>query len=231
MLDTTQIQKALYPVDDPAFPVIATLYFIEGHYLFRYMEKSGLKTKFLTPGDLAAAFSQNESDSGWLPAGLVRCGDSAQGPWFVYSAPAQKMNMILDTTGKEEITAPIPRTVLLGIGNTYYLWALKSRYFDPGERFYHAPFPNIHMDGRICWGTNTPKPASPMAARSVWEMFFYTPFNQDLTNGKSNEYQADVRAQLRNLAKKNARTYPAIDLVESGRSIGFEIENLIRRTQ
>jgi hypothetical protein len=205
-------------IEDPKFEVRGMLYFLEADYLFRYKGKSGMQTKFLTSGDLAAAFSQTEQDTGWLPAGVVRCGDSPKGKWFVYSAPAQKVETLLEEDGKP-VSFPIPRTILMGIGSTYYFWVSKSRHFSADEQVCRAPFPNVYEDGHICWGSNTPAAAAPGIARKVWELFFATPFNAHLATGKSKTEKNDVRAVLHKLAEDNARVYPLHDLVETGSRI------------
>jgi hypothetical protein len=216
---------AFTAIQDPKFEVRGTLYFLEADYLFRYQNDSGMKTKFLTSSDLAAAFSQSEQDTGWLPAGVVRCGDSPKGKWFVYSAPAQTVEAILDADGKT-ITFPIPRTVLMGIGNIYYFWASKSKHFSADEHAYLAPFSNVYPDGRICWGANTPAAAAPKIARAVWELFFKAPFNADLAAGKSREEKNDVRKVLCRLAADSSRNYPLNDLVDMGRRIVDLVEEI-----
>src|SRR5271157_5947161 len=111
--------KMLNIPEDPTIPVNGMLYFLDGQYLFRYRGEHGMESKFVTAIDLAAAFSQSEQDTGWLTAGVVRCGSSSKGRWFVYSAPAQKIEIsISGASGIEEIKVPFPRTVLFGLGTS-----------------------------------------------------------------------------------------------------------------
>jgi hypothetical protein len=199
-------------IPNPQFKAIASLHFLEsGHYLFRYTEEDREASKFVTAPDVAAAFSMKEIDSGWLPAGIVRCGQNAAGPWFVYSTPAQKVKISLDEG--IWITVPAPRLALIGSGNTYYLAAIRAKRFEGNVMVYHAPFPNVYADGRICWGTNTPPEAQPENARQAWDLFFESPFNGDLVGQKSNTYSKDVRGQLRELEVRQARNYPGDDLL------------------
>jgi hypothetical protein len=124
------------------------------------------------------------------------------------------------------ITIPVPRTVLAGSGSLYYLWALANKRFDSEAEAFRAPFPNVYPDGRICWGTGNPVPEADAGnARAVWELFFKTPFNQDLAQGKSGEFPVDCREQLRNLSGKN--TYPARDLVPTRQEIGELVGELL----
>jgi hypothetical protein len=211
-------------VPSPKFKARAALFFLEGgHYLFRDCGANQESSKFVTSIDVAAAFSRQEIDTGWLPAGIVRYGHNAKGPWFVYSPPAQKVQVII---GDDHVAIPIPRTVLVGNGAMYYLMALKGKHFEHQADGYHAPFPNVYIDGRICWGQNTPPEAWPEHARQVWDLFFSTPFNGDLANGKSKQEKTDVRVLLRELGKANR--YPENDLVEINTTIGYAIERLVK---
>jgi hypothetical protein len=230
MNNTVDLQTrflALAALEDPAIEAQGVLYFLEGHYLFRYRENKTVKTKFVTSADVAAAFTQQDLDTGWQPAGIVRQGQRARGQFFVYSAPAQRVEIRL-AQNEAPVVVPIPRTVLLGIGGGYRLWALRSKYFSPDERAYLAPFPNINPGGSICWGQNTPPPAAVEKAREVWELFFETPFNQDLSAGKSVAHPEDVRLALRELAEKKARSFPIAGLVgERFGTIGQLIEQAL----
>lgn len=204
---------SISPPPEPAFNYSAALYFLAaGHYLFRSHDKHGaVISKFVTANDVGAAFTGQDQDSGWLPPGVVRCGAGAQGPWFVYSAPRQKVECTIEDHG--QFTIPIPRTVLLGIGASYYIWALQAKHFEPQADPYKAPFPNVYPSGQICWGAHTPPEADPQNARQVWELFFRLPFNQDLAGNKSNAHKDNVIDHLVTLAESGANTYPHDDLV------------------
>jgi hypothetical protein len=116
---------------------------------------------------------------------------------------------------------------MLGLGSRFYLWALKSRRFDPQTLGYHAPFPNLYTDGRICWGVNTPPLAHHSTADAAWKLFFASPFNGDLAGRKSKAFPLDVRQQLICLAEGKARAYPARDL-EPLRPITQLVENALK---
>lgn len=224
--DTLPVMEVLpiSAIQDPKFEVRGTLYFLEAQYLFRWMENGSLRTKFLSSLDLAAAFNQTEQDTGWMPAGVVRAGNCAKGAWYVYSSPEQKVTVTLDP-GEEPVTIPIPRLVMMGIGATYYLWAVKGVHFNPDEPAYKAPFPNVYSDGRICWGANSPGPVAPKAARGIWDLFFSAPFNKDLVDGKSKTDPDDVRKALHRLADKNR--YPVGDLLETREKINYLVDMMV----
>ena len=214
--------RSLALLPDPEFEVQGTLYFLDGHYLFRHKEGDKFISKFVTSADLAAAFSQSEQDSGWMDPGVVRVGSNTKGLWTVYSAPAQKVEIRIDK--EDVILVPIPRTVMLGNEETWWMWALKEKYFEANAAAYNAPFPNVYADGKICWGQNKAPRADATKGRENWWKFFSTPFNGDLANGKSQAEQGDIRVILRRLAEEKAKTYPLNDLVETESSIGRLID-------
>jgi len=201
----------------PEFNAEAELYFMPGgHYLFRRRSAAGVTSKFVTAPDVAAAFTGQEMDSGWLPPGMMRVGRHALGSWYVYTAPAQRARLALTAPeGVLDIEIPIPRTVLVGCGENCYLAALCEDHFNPDARLYHAPFPNLYNELRICWGDNTPPEVDFQSASKVWKLFFDAPFNGHLAGGKSQAYPDDVRRQLLALAGSKRRRYPERDLVET----------------
>jgi len=214
------------------FSYQAALYFLEqGHYLFCDQNGKKKTSKFIAASDIAAAFAGQEQDSGWFPAGVLRCGHNTGGAWFVYSAPPQKVEITLEgdplpgSLPEGKITIPIPRTVLVGAHKQYRIWALKGSRFEHSTNAYHAPFPNVHANGEICWGLNEPPKVHPGAARQAWELFFRLPFNRDLANGKSSRYPSDVRRLLAELDGK--RTFPCEELVEMHKTIRHLVEETI----
>ena len=216
----------LIPLYDPKV-FRAALYFMDGQYLFRYQDKAGgLVSKYVKADDLVAAFTLQESDSGWLPAGVVRSGTCKSGSWYVYSAPAQRVEITIDPD--EKLSIPIPRTVLLGTEKGHYLWAIKSKYFDPDEDAYHAPFPNINPNGKICWGNSKPRKLTAQYARETWDLFFASLFNADLTTDKSKKNDHDVSEVLREVSKSGLKKYPESDLVPAGGSIGQVVDRTLR---
>ena len=213
-------------ISSPAFKSLAALFFLDGgHYLFRFLEDGKEASKFVTAPDVAAAFSLKEIDTGWLPAGIVRCGQNAAGPWFVYSTPAQKVKISLDEGIR--ITVPVPRLLLVGRGGSYWLAAMHAKHFDPEAPVFEAPFPNVYLGGRICWGTSSPPEARPENAHLVWDLFFESSFNADLKEKKSKAHPKDVRDKLRELDRNQARSYPVNDLSAINRSAEDWSEQII----
>jgi hypothetical protein len=215
----------------PDYPIRAALYFVEGgHYIFRSFEGASRVdadvAKFVRATDVAAAFSGHEEDTGWMPAGVARMGHSSSGPWFVYSAPAQKVDVILGS-GDAPVRVPIPRTILIGIGMTYYLYAQTKSHLEAWNNVFLAPFPNVYPDGRICWGRNMPPEAQAEKARNVWELFFEAPFNGDLAGQKCRSYPNDVRELLRIWKGKNK--FPNDELITTRETLDYRLSVLIGR--
>ena len=128
---------------------------------------------------------------------------------------------------------PIPRTVLVGAGSSYYLFALKTVHFDPEAVVFHSPFPNVDVggangNGYICWGSNKKPEVDMRKARVAWELFFQTPFSAHWANGKSQSEKADVGNLLRRLPEHKAKKFPLEDLVGLHRSIKAIVDEIVR---
>lgn len=205
------------------------LYFLEsGHFLFRFFLKNRWESKFLTIEDVAASFVDEETDTGWIQKNIIRAGRSARGDWFVYFAPAQQKQLTFHLPGETvSLKVPIPTTVLIGVGHSYYLFAVADAAPSPRSKIYHAPFPNIYSNGRICWGNNPHPKAHHSQAAAVWNLFFGTPFNTHLANGKSNAFPKDVTEHLRALA--DARKYPQADLMELNTTLEYCVGRILDR--
>lgn len=226
LLSTTNPTVLVAP-EEPEFKYEFATYALEGHYLIRYQENGRWVSKFVTAEDMSAAYTLTEKDTGWIPNRIMRFGSSPRGPWSVYSTEPREILITLEGD-LAPISIPAPRLVLLGIGNTYYLWALKCEDFQRDGVAYKAPFPNVHDDGKICWGSNTPPAATVDKIKDAWKLFFATPFNNHLTNGKSIKYPNDVREMLRDLAIQEK--YPVSDLRDAsgqGRTISSVIESVL----
>lgn len=203
----------------------AALYFLpQGHYLFRWRDESGFSgSKFVTSDDLQAAFANSERDTGWLAPGIVRSGYGKNGDWFALHALPQKITIHLLEVGT--LTIPVPALVLVGAGRSYYLWAL-AEAFSPQARVFDAPFPNVHGGGQVCWGNNTPPLAGPSTAQAAWKLFFESPFNSHLVQGKTRRHADDVRKLLVNLDGKNK--FPLRELAAERGTLTSNIERLLK---
>lgn len=204
----------------------AALYFLDGQYLFRHRNSQGAVTsKYITNESLVAAFSQTEQDSGWLPAGVVRVGHNQHGPWFVYSTPEQKIDITVYPT--ESLTIPLPRLVMLAGGKGVYFWATGSKFFDYDAEGFSAPFPNLYSDGKVCWGGNLVPEIAAENARKIWQKFFGSLFNQDLSVRKCKGHDENVLDLLRELSVENKRRFPKREMISECRTISQLVNGVL----
>ena len=220
-LNLTAIASSLNE-DSPQ--VQGTLYILDGQYAYRHREtvRHGGDTfeqysiKFLSPESVRSAFAQIPVDSGYFPVGTVRFGMSGAKTWLVKFLEPHKrsLDLILADGSCKGIEIGLPPLLSIGIGTRYFIWAMKSRQFDPDAPVFFAPFPNINTnDGSICFGTNhAPSCSASTFARAV-NLFFETPFNEDHSSGKSRKFPDDIRKALMALAGSKTKRYPLNDLV------------------
>lgn len=189
----------------------AALYFLDtGQFLFRSVQDTGaVTTKYLNMRDVQAAFRGNSEDSGWLPPGILQHGYSTGGPWYFCRFAPQVVTIQLNGTD-ETLSIPIPGTILIGHGGNHFMFAYRGK-LQPSSGLYKAPFPNVHSDGRICFGNNQPPEVDMQNAERAWKLFFSSPFNADLTDGKSIKHPKDVTELLREIAGR--KQFPERDLV------------------
>jgi PRTRC genetic system protein B len=208
----------------PAYAMGSLMFLRGGDFLWQYRkeisEYQGRISRvfegatFVTIQDVQNSLGGADIDTGWIERGILRCGYCAEGDWFVYHAEAQKktLQVRMENGRVRKLTLPLPPTVLIGVGRRYYLFAVPGE-LSPGSSLAAAPFPNIHDSGLICWGQNVAPRAHHRHAGTAWRLFFESPFNGDLANGKSKKYAQDVRRMLAEVARGKTDRYPADDLV------------------
>ena len=191
----------------------AELLFIERNYIFHYLEGNRHVYKSLTSDVLRNALKNEPTDTDWLPKSVIRHGNSISGNWVVCFFHQQRYNLQIN---EEQLYVPLTSFILMGIGSSYFVWAVKKNQFEPNLIIYQAPLPNVMADGRICWGNICLPPVSLSNIESAWSKFMGSTFNQDYTQGKSRKYNNIVeRLQLLNQkVKVSSRCrYPISDLV------------------
>jgi PRTRC genetic system protein B len=198
----------------------AELIFYDGQYLLHYMEDGQERYKLLTGAALRAAFSGQAVDSGWLPQGIVRWGEGTHGVYAVKWITPGLYSLAIEVAAGEEgklktkrIEVPLPGLVFIGMGTSYYLFALKGDKLDPKAHVFKAPLSNVYTSSLICWGENKPPAASAESMAAAWELFIGSPFNDHLANGKSVAHPEDIGQQLMQIAHQKAKKYPEKDLV------------------
>ena len=191
----------------------AELLFIDRHYIFHYLEGNRHVYKSLTPDVLRNALKNEPTDTDWLPKSVIRHGSCVSGNSVVCFFPRQRYNLQIN---EEKLSVPLPSFILMGIGSSYFLWAVKKNQFEPNLILYHAPLPNVMIDGRICWGNICPPSVSLSNIQLTWFKFMASKFNQDYTQGKSRKYNNIVKHLqfLNQKVKVSSRCrYPISDLV------------------
>lgn len=203
--------------------ILGHLLFLPGQYLLVYKEGEATTYKFISPAALREAFVAEPIDSGYLPPNTVRWGKCHKGEWLVQFYPPQRCCISLENT---TLTVPMPGLVFAGCDRKYWIWAVKK--FDPNSPIFHAPLPNVMENGSICFGGNSVPNCSAAHIMQVWQLFWHSPFNQDLVQGKSKSYPENVRSHLQQLHNSNSKKYPTRDLVPWGnKTITTAIEEII----
>ena len=192
----------------------AELLFIDRNYIFHYLEGNRHVYKSLTPDVLRSAFANEPTDTDWLPRSVIRHGSSVLGNWVVCFLTQQRYELKVN---EEQFHLPLPSFIFMGIGSSYFLWAVKKNQFEPNLIIHHAPLPNVMADGRICWGNVCPISINLLNVESAWSKFMGNTFNRDYTQGKSKKYKNDIVEQLKILNRKSKTSsrcrYPVSDLV------------------
>ena len=223
---------------DPSTPILpswanAAVYFVReaGEYIFAARKDDRTISKFLRPADVKAAFTHQETDTGWIGANVVRIGSSSRGSWFIYRRGAERVPICFDGD-RNKYLIPIPPTILLGVGNNCYIFAVDNKPVHDGTRLYRAPFPNVYDNGRICWGSNhPPKSNAPNAGEKAWSLFFASPFTCHLDEGHLAK-KTDLLGFLKSLNAK--KTFPARMLVQHEhelRTMKEMLSQIVRATE
>lgn len=207
------LKDLLSPPPRKLMHIDAELLIVRGQYVFHYQDDHGQdQFKFLSEASVRLAFNEQEVDSGYLPHNVIRWGVNTKGTWLLQWIPPGKHTVLLEgpTMPKDPVSLPLPGLIFAGLGTSYYVWAVKESQYSPHLPLYHAPLPNLHPNGGVCFGTNHPEPASAETFEKAWNLFITSPFNGDLTEGKSSRHMRDIRQQLCAVRKKH--TYPTSDL-------------------
>ncbi|URD53519.1 prokaryotic E2 ligase family D protein [Chroococcidiopsis sp. CCNUC1] len=199
----------------PDDEILGHLLILRGQYIFVSKAQDGVEYKPVSPEAVAAAFSTPAIDSGWLSNHIVRWGKGKNGEWILLYFPPQKYNILLQNTANHslQLVFPLPALLFVGIGRTYYIWAMKGSSFDPAGNLYAAPLPNVMGEGSICFGNNLVPQCNSQNVVEIWNLFWSSPFNSDAVSHKSKQFPEDIRNQLILLHDKKAKRYPASDLV------------------
>ncbi len=183
-----------------------------------FKEGQPVAQQIVDPMLMASALSQISLTSGLLPANTLFWGKQHNAERLViYLAPKVYTVSIRDLKIAWQI--PLPGMVLVGHEYNYSLYALKTEPTSLNTPLFHAPCPNVHPEG-VCRG-NAPFPQAQGA--TIWravEIFFSSRFNQDLGQGKSKKYPANILEMWRDLNREEASAYPLDDLIPAHMNLG-----------
>lgn len=212
----------------------AALVFTEdGQIIWCSQDRRGIQRKGISPETVGSVFANAPVWSGFLPADVWSWGKSDGAEWVALLKPAQVQTLLLD---EEKIIAPLqvplPPLVFAGRGLDYYIWAAAGERWnrEPDAPAFHAPFPNVDANGRICFGANLLPPAATDSIHVAWEIFLNSPFSSHTTAQKSKQFPDDVRQLWRALAEQHADNFPYADLQPFGGRLDWVVERtLVRR--
>lgn len=213
----------------------AALFFLEANYQLNYREGNVERTKFLTPSQIGRAFAtKDEFDSGWLEANVIRFALGAKKRQKILSfLPAGRRKIFITDprapsereTEEEstqdavlELEVPLPALLLIGCGQSYYLWAMLDNQISRKSKLCAAPFPNLDSSGGICFGKNTAPECRLDTIESVWRLILDSPFNNHQTENRCRTHAKDARQLL--FALNGKKTFPKNALIKTEHSVG-----------
>ena len=211
----------------------AALFFLEGHYQMSWREGSVERTKFLSPAQIGRAFSTRDAfDSGWLDSLVLRFARGAKTHKILSLLPAGRRKIFItdprprderesDAEGADdsilEIEIPLPTLLLLGSGQSYYLWATLDKTINQKSKISHAPFPNLDSSGGICFGRNIAPECRLDTIESVWRLILDSPFNNHQAANRCRTHTHDARKFLFTLDGK--KTFPKNALIKTQHTV------------
>ena len=209
------------------------LFFLEGHYQLNYREGSVERTKFLSPAQIGRAFSVKDAfDSGWLETNVIRFAQEKKTHKIISLLPAGRRKIFItdprarderetDDEGADdsilEIEIPLPTLLLLGSGQSYYLWATLDKTVNQKSKICAAPFPNLDSSGGICFGRNTAPECRLDTIESVWRLILDSPFNNHQAANRCRTHETDARKLL--LALCGKKTFPKNALIKTQHTV------------
>jgi len=211
----------------------AALFFLEGHYQLNWRMGSVERTKFLSPAQIGRAFSTRDTfDSGWLETFVLRFAQEKKTHKILSVLPVGRRKIFItdprpvneretedESTDDSilEIEIPLPTLLLLGFGQSYYLWATLDKTVNEKSKISHAPFPNLDSSGGICFGKNTAPECRFDTIESVWRLILDSPFNNHQAANRCRTHPGDARKLL--LALNGKKTFPKNALTKTQHTV------------
>lgn len=181
----------------------------------------------VTPTAIAQALGKVPSSSGLLPERTLGAGFVQGLAFYVVYVPPRPITVLLaDGLDSREQPLVTPPLVWAGCGTAYHIYALAEEGYPASDDspLQHAPFPNINLNGAICWGTTDARPvAGPQTMERALRLFLEgSHFNQHLAGGKSQTQQTNILLAYPGL--DHDTPYPLHDLVPAGRTLSWLVD-------
>ncbi len=193
--------------------------FTESVVLTQYEGGSPIVCYEVSPDDVAGAFAGRPMATGLLPRDTVYYAESAGVATIAIFVAAQVRTLPMTDLARErggiegDVELPCPPLLFIGRERSYRMFALEDYPETERTKLYHAPFPNVHPDGRICGGNADFPVCTARTIHSALEVFFESKFNTHLIDGKSRKHRDNVLAMWQDVAASGAETYPIDDLI------------------
>ena len=211
----------------------AALFFLEGHYQLNWREGNVEKTKLLSPAQVGRAFTVRDAfDSGWLDSLVLRFAQEKKTQKILSVLPAGRRRIFItdprpvneregdDASSSDpvlELEIPLPTLLLLGSGQSYYLWATLDKTINQKSKISHAPFPNLDSSGGICFGKNLAPECRLDNIEKVWRLILDSPFNNHQAANRCRTHTDDARKFLLTLDGK--KTFPKNALIKTEHTV------------
>ena len=197
--------------EPPHYPLVRLDFHTTGIIMSQYdTESGGLVTYPVSTSDVAAACGGFPTASDLLPRDTLFWGRQGPQTKLGIYIPARRWPVLL--THGQSYHIPLPPFVFVGLGNVYYVYAVKQRPQSNRTHLYHFPSPNIYSNGRICPG-NTPFPDCATTTIQTALALFLTDsrFSSHLASGRCHGHPQDVRELWQALDGK--RRFPKDQLI------------------
>jgi hypothetical protein len=228
-MSQTEIQKFFAPPVEAK----AALFFLEGHYQLNWRMGSVERTRILSPAQIGRAFSTRDTfDSGWLETFVLRFAQEKKTHKILSVLPVGRRKIFItdprpvneretedESTDDSilEIEIPLPTLLLLGSGQSYYLWATLNKTVNQKSKICAAPFPNLDSSGGICFGRNTAPECRLDTIEKVWRLILESPFNNHQAANRCRTHEDDARKLL--LALDGKKTFPKNALIKTQHTV------------
>lgn len=230
--DEIDLMQPSYSVPPDA---TAALYFLPGQYLFTTFGEGKETVKALSSNQVARAFRDVYTDTGWLGRRVLRYREAPEGNAIISYETASVRSIFVQLPGGdiENLSVPLPTLILLGKGKEYFLWATAAGRVSSKTRLAVAPLPNIGSggQGKICFGKNEVPETHPSTLGAVWKLIFETPFNHDNANDKCLTEPQDVRNLLVRLAKDKTKKFSSTQLLTSSTTVDDAWAAIVEQTR